>query len=282
MKNVSNSNKIVYALINTRVTGKALCVFKMLYHAPYRWVPYSELNLAAGFNFGSEFYNTNIAQVIRRCGLWDQVIEGNEGKLPKTLFLLVSEKVRSDKYFQLTAEFRGCINSCGKLLDILALSDDQLCEEFLKSKLLELCEKDFSDQSSQHNIRVPEEIAAVVEKKAIELRAMDVVATHYRDRGWSIEDTSKSNPEGSGTPFDFRITKGDKKKYVEVKGASKRRERVTLTANEVQHARDHSSQSVLVVVSGIRIRVVDGHVIGEDGQISYHKDPWRHLLRQAL
>jgi hypothetical protein len=274
MLNEDNKKQIQHALIMTRLTGNILCVFKALYHTAYRWVPYGELNLAVGYPGGPGQDNTRIAQVIGRCGLWDGVIQGNEEKLPQGLFLLKNEPVRSDKSFQLTPEFRSCIGSCKKILNFLDLSDEHLREEFPQSKLLGLSEEDFSELSGTRIHTVPKDIAPAIVKKAIELRAMEVVASYYKQRGWSVEDTSKSNPEGSGAPFDFLITKGEYKKYVEVKGTSTRREHVTLTANEVLHAREHSAQSVLVVVSGINTRLLNGYVQGEDGQITYHKDPW--------
>jgi hypothetical protein len=274
MSNEYIKKKIVHALINTRLTGNILCVFKTLYHTAYRWVSYHDLNLAVGFPSGAGQYNTGIAQVIGGCGLWNSVVQGNEHKLSKQLFLHEKEPVRSKKSFQLTPEFRACIDSCNKLLDILELPGEQLRKEFPQSKLLGLYEEDFSSPLDLYFNNIPKEIAPAVVKKAIELRAMEVVASYYTERGWSVEDTSMSNPEGSGAPFDFLITKGVEKKYVEVKGTSTNSGHVTLTANEVLHATQHSSQSVLVVVSGIKTPIIDGYVQGVDGQITYHVDPW--------
>jgi hypothetical protein len=75
---------------------------------------------------------------------------------------------------------------------------------------------------------------------------MAVAAAHYQD-DWDVTDTS------AGNPYDLMLTRGDEIRYVEVKGTASLGEHVNLTANEVQHARDHLGDVALFIVHGITV-----------------------------
>jgi hypothetical protein len=77
---------------------------------------------------------------------------------------------------------------------------------------------------------------------------MTVTAEHLRSDGWDLVDTSASRP------YDFHACRGGDELYVEVKGTTSDGTGVTLTANEVDHARTHPNTSALCVVRKIIIK----------------------------
>lgn len=106
------------------------------------------------------------------------------------------------------------------------------------------------------------------QRRAVELRAMSIVEAMYAREGWTMDDTSDTHP------FDFLATRGDQQRFIEVKGTSGLGETIVLTHGEVDHAKKHSGQTVLVVVAGIVLTEADGVWRGEGGRISVHLHPW--------
>lgn len=84
------------------------------------------------------------------------------------------------------------------------------------------------------------------ERRAIENRAVEVVAERLEAERWSVEDV------GMTRSYDLHCTdENGRHLYVEVKGTTGPLSAVTLTANEVQIAREQHPQTALYVVSGI-------------------------------
>jgi len=109
------------------------------------------------------------------------------------------------------------------------------------------------------------------ERRAVELRAMEVAAQLYRDRGYELVDVSASEP------WDFTATGPDGRElHVEVKGTTGTGEAVLVTAGERRHAEQAAglgARPVLVVVSGIRLQQ-GRRPEASGGKITVRHDPW--------
>tara|TARA_B100000965_G_scaffold175424_1_gene146289 strand:+ start:101 stop:1252 length:1152 start_codon:yes stop_codon:yes gene_type:complete len=87
------------------------------------------------------------------------------------------------------------------------------------------------------------------ERKAIDMRAMEVSIEHYESQGWKVKDVSKKY--GGGRDLD--VSKNGEKKFVEVKGTTtKNPASVQLTPNEVKHSMKYPENSVLLIVGDIK------------------------------
>ena len=106
------------------------------------------------------------------------------------------------------------------------------------------------------------------ERRSVELRAMQVARAFYEDDGWVVVDKSSSQP------FDLLATKGDTKRFVEVKGTTGEGQSVILTHGEVNHVRSNGRNSALVIVSGIVLEENNGEWQALGGSITSFKDPW--------
>lgn len=106
------------------------------------------------------------------------------------------------------------------------------------------------------------------ERKAVELRAMQVARAIYEDAGWEVIDTSSSNP------FDLLATKESEKRFVEVKGTTGEGLSVILTHGEVRHIQGNPKRSALVIVSGIVLEKQNGKWQANGGAVTTHRDPW--------
>ena len=106
------------------------------------------------------------------------------------------------------------------------------------------------------------------QKKAVELCAMKKTTEIYENQGWKILDKSATKP------YDLLAIKGNKKKFIEVKGTTGEGESVILTHGEVKHANNHSNQSALVVIGRIELKKEKDVWVGLNGEIISIKDPW--------
>jgi hypothetical protein len=85
-------------------------------------------------------------------------------------------------------------------------------------------------------------------RRAVELRAMKLVRTHYETKKFAVEDKSATES------FDFLCTKGKRVVHVEVKGTRTKGDVIALTANEVALAQNLQSAVDLCVVHSIVIK----------------------------
>ena len=106
------------------------------------------------------------------------------------------------------------------------------------------------------------------ERRAVELRAMQVAREFYEGTGWDIIDKSSSKP------FDLLATKEGAKRFIEVKGTTGQGLSVILTHGEVNHIRCNRESSALVIVSGIVLERRNGKWQAQGGTITTHEDPW--------
>lgn len=128
-------------------------------------------------------------------------------------------------------------------------------------------------QDSEETTRIKRGIGRATDSarnKAVERRAMEEAARHYREAGWEVEDVSSRR----GLGYDIRCTRNGEEIHVEVKGVSTDGAEVNLTRNEVAHAREYR-RPVLFVVSGIEVSYGgDGGPVAGGGQARI-LDPWR-------
>lgn len=104
------------------------------------------------------------------------------------------------------------------------------------------------------------------ERRAVELRAMEVVTDLYRAEGYAVDDVSASEP------WDLTARRGRQEWHVEVKGTTGDGRAVLITAGELRHAR-HVSRPALAIVSAIEL--VRGRLPGaRGGNLSVHLRPW--------
>lgn len=105
------------------------------------------------------------------------------------------------------------------------------------------------------------------QRRAVELRAMDLAQSGLEAEGWTVVDVSATRP------FDFLCNKGGNEMRVEVKGTTGDGSSVLLTPGEVKHAREGHALR-LIVVKGIALRLDDnGAWVAEGGEVN-SMDPW--------
>jgi hypothetical protein len=89
---------------------------------------------------------------------------------------------------------------------------------------------------------------SAADRKRVELRAMELSAGWLTSNGYSVTDTSVSNP------YDFSAKKADETFKIEVKGTtSDRCDAVLMTRNEVELHRTEKGATALFVVYGIKL-----------------------------
>ena len=110
------------------------------------------------------------------------------------------------------------------------------------------------------------------EKRAVELRAMEVADQWLKENGYSTKDTSANQS------YDIQATLGKTKIFVEVKGTtSPEPNAILMTANEVELHRKEKGHTALAVVSSIKltkgeIPTATGGTL--DMQIGWDIDDW--------
>lgn len=85
------------------------------------------------------------------------------------------------------------------------------------------------------------------ERRAVELRAMNVAMDYYGQHWAKVEDVSAK------CSYDLECRSGNRFLRVEVKGTTGAGASVIVTINEVEHARENAPHVALFVVSGIRL-----------------------------
>jgi hypothetical protein len=103
-------------------------------------------------------------------------------------------------------------------------------------------------------------------RKAIEHHAMHEARRYFRRHGYSVENVSPNHP------FDLLCRK-NRELRVEVKGTRTAGEKIILTRNEVQHARDHRRNMALFVLRDVKISRKKGELIASGGKQEV-KLPW--------
>lgn len=105
------------------------------------------------------------------------------------------------------------------------------------------------------------------ERRAIEIRAMDVVRDLLEEENYVVHDVSLTSS------YDFKAIRGEEECFVEVKGTTGGLGSVILTANEVElHHRETPSNGLFVVHSINLERAAEGPV-ARGGQL-FRLQPW--------
>jgi Domain of unknown function (DUF3883) len=87
-----------------------------------------------------------------------------------------------------------------------------------------------------------------VRRAAVEDHAQAMLEEHYRNDGWTVQDTRYGNP------YDATATKAGRTLYLEAKGTESIGTTVEVTKGEVNHAKNNPGQCVMGIVSGIAIQ----------------------------
>jgi len=111
------------------------------------------------------------------------------------------------------------------------------------------------------------------ERRAIELRAMDVARTWLQKEGYKVTDRSKNRS------YDFDAVGAAAKLKIEVKGTtSDPDDEIFMTKNEVELHRKERGSTGLIIVSKIRLDRADGVVTATGGHlradIGWNVDEW--------
>jgi hypothetical protein len=106
------------------------------------------------------------------------------------------------------------------------------------------------------------------ERKAVELRAMDLAKAHYGARWDAVRDIS------SRECYDLECRSGDRFLRVEVKGTTGGASSVLVTANEVNHARQLAGSVALFVASEIVLHRTPGSEPTASGGTVRILEPW--------
>jgi hypothetical protein len=107
------------------------------------------------------------------------------------------------------------------------------------------------------------------QRRAIEMRAMDVGRDFLTSLGWIVQDVSRDPAH----PFDLHATRSDGSELeVEVKGTTSAGTKVLLTRNEVVNASTLDT-AALVIVANIRLGTDAQRPDAAGGDLSFHH-PW--------
>ena len=114
---------------------------------------------------------------------------------------------------------------------------------------------------------------SAAERKAVELRAMEIANDWLIASGYAVTDVSAREP------YDFKAIKDGEILMVEVKGTtSDNCNSILMTRNEIELHRAHKGQTALLIVSSIRLSRDAGEVKAShgklDSQIAWDVDAW--------
>ena len=100
------------------------------------------------------------------------------------------------------------------------------------------------------------------QRKAVEIRAMEMVREALENEDYTVIDTSANKP------YDFLAERGSEEVKVEVKGTtSKFCDAVQMTRNEVRLHREENGATALGIVSGIVLQESNGSITGTGGSL---------------
>lgn len=102
------------------------------------------------------------------------------------------------------------------------------------------------------------------ERKAVELRAMDITRTFLEGEGFHCTDTSANKP------YDFLASKNEEEVKVEVKGTTNRSpDSILMTSNEVKLHRNEQGKTALSIVHSINLITRGDNAKAEGGELEY-------------
>jgi len=193
------------------------------------------------------------------------------GKTDDELDKIFNEEKKSNR--QLDKKYRDYSQS-DQIKPLPPRSKDQKQRKFWKVNLSENFEprKESSKKSpatKKLNRGQGRSVTSEENKTAVEDHAMDVAKQHYKSEGYEVKDTHENEP------YDLVCSKRGKI-YVEVKGSTGTMDKITLTKNEVIHAKDPKNKCHLFLVSEIRLDRKNKSPKASGGKHSIVK-PWKPL-----
>ena len=102
---------------------------------------------------------------------------------------------------------------------------------------------------------------APAEREAIEQHAMRIAERYYLESGYQCDPSVHKSK-----PYDLLCTKGDKTRYVEVKGTRGGSRAVFVTRREVAQVRQNPGECDLLVLHGIELKTVGSRVEAVGGK----------------
>lgn len=103
-----------------------------------------------------------------------------------------------------------------------------------------------------------------VRRAAVEDHAQATLEEHYRNEGWTVQDTRYGNP------YDATATKAERTLYLEAKGTESIGTTVEVTKGEVNHAKKYPGQCVMGIVSGIVVQADGTNIQPGSGTLRLH------------
>lgn len=126
-----------------------------------------------------------------------------------------------------------------------------------------------SSQASEEALESGQGFASSAEvRQALEAHSMNLARDHFESLGFKTRDVSSNHP------YDLRCEQGELTIHVEVKGTQTEGDRVILTANEVEFARQHSDRMVLFIVHSVEMSEGHDGTLKAAGGIENILMPW--------
>lgn len=197
----------------------------------------------------------------------DPIIIGSKDAVPKSF---EKSTVLCKQHLISTITEEGLIESISKALQYLAVIYDRC------SYMGDLSESEISGLNIEAAVNPSKVISrskqgyglTPAERKAVELRAMELTHNYLLSNGFKVKDASSNNP------FDLLATKEGKILQVEVKGStSSIVDSILMTSNEVKLHEENPEMAALSIVFGIRLVARGKEAKCEGGEIEFIH-PW--------
>ena len=201
------------------------------------------------------------------CSAFSDAIEiGSSDKLPKS-FEKATAFCQTHRVASLTDE--ALLLSIESALNILGVIYKSYCDlEDLNST--EICKIEIASAVNPHKKSSASRQGFGLnsrERKAVEIRAMEVVKDYLTGLGYSLKDKSSTHS------YDYLVCMEGQETKVEVKGTtSPSADAILMTANEVRLHTNEKEQTALAIVSGIHFTSRGDHPVCSGGELEY-RDP---------
>lgn len=191
----------------------------------------------------------------------DEISIGSPLKLPKRFELgtalcrtFDTERLDDLEVFEALKELLG-------FLSLIYVSVDRMDHLPFSEAVMVQAEGHVSANREERNKSQGRGLTAT-QRKAVEIRAMEMVREALENEDYTVIDTSANKP------YDFLAERGSEEVKVEVKGTtSKFCDAVQMTRNEVRLHREENGATALGIVSGIVLQESNGSFTGTGGSL---------------
>lgn len=194
-------------------------------------------------------------------GYRDEISIGSPVRLPKRFELgtALCRTIETSKLNDL--EVHETLKELLGFLSLIYVSVDRMDHLPVSEAVIVQAESSVSASSESRNQSQGRGLTAP-QRKAVEMRAMDMVREALENENYTVVDTSAKNP------YDFLAQRGSEEIKVEVKGTtSKLCDAVQMTRNEVRLHREENGSTALGIVSGIVLQESNGSITGTGGSL---------------